>query len=137
MGNEFFGFSPRAFEQFAQALRGAVFGPGVIAFGDGPDGGRGGIFRGPVPYPHPPAQMWDGYGVLQAKCKSKPEGTGRDQAWALKWLGDELGKFVESEERQPKPEYYVFITNVELSAAGGGRDACDKLAASYYGKLPL
>jgi len=39
MANQFFGFSPEAFEQFARALSLSVFGPGVTAFGNGPDGG--------------------------------------------------------------------------------------------------
>jgi hypothetical protein len=56
----------------------------------------------------------------------------------LKQLADELKAFVGSEKRQPKPEYYVFVTNVELSSAGGGgRDQADTLIHSYYGQLPL
>jgi|GEM_PF-1471507 len=136
MGNEFFGFSQDAFEQFARALCVSVFGPGTIAFGDGPDKGREGIFRGTVPYPHPPTDVWSGYGVIQAKCKAKPEGTDKDQTWALKWLQYELDLFVGSKKRQPKPDYYVFITNVELSAAGQGWDAGDELVESYRTKLP-
>jgi len=45
---------------------------------------------------------------------------------------------VRSEKRHPKPEYYVFVTNVELSsAAGGGKDKAEELVKSYYGQLPL
>jgi hypothetical protein len=137
MGNQFFGFSPDAFEQFVRALGLCVFGPGVTTFGNGPDGGREAIFRGEVPYPYPPATHWSGYGVIQAKCKEKAESTKKDQKWALKLLDDELKTFVTSKKRDPKPEYYVFVTNVELSAAGGGWDQADKLVLSYYGKLPL
>ena len=128
MANEFFGFSPESFEQFVRALALSVFGPGVTAFGNGPDGGREATFRGEVPYPYPPTTQWSGYGVIQAKCKEKPESSEKDQKLALKLLADELKTFVTSEKRNPKPEYYVFVTNVELSSAGGGgRDAADTL----------
>lgn len=138
MTNQFFGFSPEAFEQFVRALALSVFGPGVTAFGNGPDGGREATFRGEVPYPHPPATQWSGYGVIQAKCKEKTEGTEKDQKWAIKQLREELETFVSSENRNPKPEYYVFVTNVELSStAGGGKDKADELLRSYYGKLPI
>lgn len=138
MGNEFFGFSPESFEQFARALAVAIFGSGVRSFGNGPDGGREATFRGEVPYPHPPTTCWSGYGVIQAKCKEKSESTQKDQDWAIKCLTDELESFVSNEKRNPKPEYYVFITNVELSsAAKGGKDRAEKLITSYYKKLPL
>jgi hypothetical protein len=136
MANQYFGLSPEAFEQFVRALALSVFGPGVTAFGNGPDGGREATFRGKVPYPYPPATEWSGYGVIQAKCKEKPETTEKDQKWALKLLDDELKAFVTSTKRDPKPEYYVFVTNVELTSAGG-RDKADKLVQSYYRKLPL
>jgi hypothetical protein len=47
-----------------------------------------------------------------------------------------LKAFVSSAKRDPKPEYYVFVVNVELTSAGG-RDEADKLLQGYYGKLPL
>jgi hypothetical protein len=138
MANQFFGFSPEAFEQFARALALSVFGPGVTAFGNGPDGGREATFRGEVLYPYPPATQWSGYGVIQAKCKEKSESTEKDQKWALKLLNDEIKTFATSEKRNPKPQYYVFVTNVELSStAGGGRDKANNLIRRYYGKLPL
>jgi hypothetical protein len=139
MGNEFFGFSPESFEQFVRALSLTVFGSGVSAFGNGPDGGREATFRGEVPYPHEAAASWNGYGVIQAKFKEKPESTQVDQEWALRLLKDELELFVSNNKRQPKPEYYVFVTNVELSsvAGGGGKDRAEQLIQAYYGKLPL
>src|SRR4051812_24782684 len=120
-------FSPDSFEQFVRALAILVFGPAVKAFGNGPDGGREAVFRGKVPYPSPDAEQWSGYGVIQAKYKEKPESTQRDQAWALKLLSDELELFSTSQKRIPKPEYYVFVTNVDLSSAsGGGNDTAEK-----------
>jgi hypothetical protein len=138
MSNQFFGFSPESFEQFARAVALCVFGPGVTTFGNGPDGGREATFRGKVKYPFPESTEWSGYGVIQAKCKEKAESTEKDQQWALKLLRDELTAFVASPKRTPKPEYYVFVTNVELSsAAGGGRDRADAELSSFCGKLPL
>ena len=134
----FFGFSPESFEQFAKVLSTCVFGPGVSSFGNGPDGGREAVFRGEVPYPYPPATQWSGYGVVQAKCKEKTESTQKDQGWALKQLADELERFTVSKKRRPKPEYYIFITNVDLtSTAGGGKDRAEALLQEYYRKLPL
>jgi hypothetical protein len=137
MGQSFFGFTSDSFEQLARTVALAVLGPGVTVFGDGPDGGREAIFRGAVPYPHPPRQKWKGYGVIQAKCKAKSEGTGKDQKWALDQLKKELNLFVGSAKRNPKPEYYVYVTNINLASAGKGWDAANKLLKSYYSKLPL
>jgi hypothetical protein len=138
MANQFFGFSPESFEQFARALGLSIFGPGITAFGNGPDGGREATFRGEVPYPFPPATQWSGYGVIQAKCKEKSESTKKDQQWALRLLSEELEAFVNGQKRNPKPEYYVFVTNVELSSvADGGRDEAEGLIGSYYKRLPL
>ena len=137
MANSFFGFTTDSFEQFVRAICLQAFGPGVKAFGNGPDRGREAVFNGAVPYPYPPTQSWSGYGVIQAKCKEKSESSKVDQQWALKRLKEELELFVTSEKRVPKPEYFVFVTNVELSSAEKGWDAGEKLIKSYYDKLPL
>lgn len=136
--NQLFGFSPDAFEQFARALALQIFGPGVTAFGNGPDGGREAAFRGDVPYPYPPTNTWSGYGVIQAKCKEKSDGSARDQKWVIQQLRDELAKFVRSGRRDPKPEYYVFVTNVELSSAtAGGKNEAERVLEGYRASLPL
>jgi hypothetical protein len=44
------GLSTRSFEQLIQALSVKLFGPGVVIFGDGPDGGREATFEGPMNY---------------------------------------------------------------------------------------
>jgi hypothetical protein len=46
------GLTTQAFEQMIQALTVSVFGPNVVIFGDGPDGGREATFE-KVPYPDP------------------------------------------------------------------------------------
>jgi hypothetical protein len=137
VGNQFFGFTADSFEQFARAVALAIFGPGVTVFGDGPDGGREAIFSGTVPYPHPPTEQWAGYGVIQAKYKAKTDGTEKDQKWALGLLEKELELFVTKAKRTPKPEYYVYVTNVDLAAGGQGWDAANDLVKSFCGKLPL
>lgn len=125
---DFSGFSSESFEQFIRALGTKILGPGVTAFGDGPDGGREATFSGKVPYPFPPLTQWDGYGVFQAKFKSTSDGTAKDQAWALQQAKAELDKWVSSAKRKPKVEYFVFCTNVSLSSAsGGGKDKLTKL----------
>ena len=57
----------RPFENLCRALAVHVLGPGLQAFGDGPDGGREASFDGPVRFSTSPDGPWDGYGVLQAK----------------------------------------------------------------------
>lgn len=120
----FQGFSPDSFEQFIRALSLKVIGPGVTVFGNGPDGGREATFQGKINFPFPPSTTWDGYGVLQAKFKEKIEDTQKDQKWAKSQLEDELKVWISNNNRTPKPDYFIFCTNVELSsAANGGKDA--------------
>ena len=74
------GLGPRGFERMCQALATYVLGPGIEAFGSGPDGGREASFRGRVPYPSS-ADPWDGFGIAQAKFKERILGTGADTTW--------------------------------------------------------
>lgn len=134
----FQGFSPDSFEQFIRALALKVLGPGLSVFGNGPDGGREATFQGKINYPHPPVNIWDGYGVVQAKFKEKTEGTQKDQEWAEKQLDRELLIWETSLKRTPKPEYFIFCTNVELSsAANGGRESVEKVFKKHQKKLCL
>jgi hypothetical protein len=156
---DLFRFSADSFEQFVQAMAIRIFGPGVKVFGSGPDGGREATFDGPVDYPST-SDEWNGYGVIQAKCKEKTEGTRKDQEWALELLRSELEEFVRSEpgcqfnevpfDPKPKegpapkartrlPEYFIFATNVVLTSAsgGGGKDRADEIFKEFQKKLPL
>lgn len=109
----------RSFEQLVQALAVRHFGPGVVVFGDGPDGGREATFRGATPYaPH--GKAWDGVGVVQAKFRQRPLGTEHDGPWALGALQQELAKMKALGENRPQADYYVFATNVVLSPRRGG-----------------
>lgn len=134
----FQGFSPDSFEQFIRALSLKVIGPGVTIFGNGPDGGREATFQGLVNYPFPPDNQWNGYGVLQAKFKEKIENTQKDQNWAKSQLDSELKLWKENKNRKPKPEYFIFCTNVELSSAsGGGKNSVVEIFKAHQRSLGL
>ena len=134
MSNQFFGFSPEAFEQFVRALALSIFGPGVTVFGNGPDGGREATFDGEVPYPYPPATQWSGYGVIQAKCKEKSEASDKDQKWALDLLKEELDAFVKSSKRNPKPHYYIFG---RVDGGRGGIRSRESLFPAAFARVPV
>ena len=53
-----------------QALAAYVLGPGIEAFGSGPDGGREATFDGRAQYLSL-TDPWDGFVVLQAKFKER------------------------------------------------------------------
>jgi hypothetical protein len=58
--------------------------------------------------------------------------------YAWKKTQPDSDMFVDSPNRDPKPEYYVFVTNVDLSSvSGGGRDQADALILKHYKNLPL
>ena len=107
--------STRSFEQLIQSLAVRVIAPGAIVFGDGPDGAREATYEGKMQYPsghHP----WSGYLVIQAKFRQRTEGTTKDGRWALAQLEAELKKFSNRKRKLRRPEYYLFCTNVVLSA---------------------
>ena len=107
------------FERLAQALATQHFGPGVVVFGDGPDGGREAAVEGKLRYA-PRAEPWDGTCVVQAKFRQRPLGTEKDGPWAVKFLAEELDKFARRAGGRARPDYYVFVTNVVLSPGIGG-----------------
>lgn len=113
--------SHRAFEQLTVALSLKVLGPGVEAFGSGPDGGREATFRGRVDWSKTALDdhgAWDGYVVIQAKQAEHPS---HDPSVNLRWLreqiDDELDSWMaHSSKRTPFPRYLIFVTNVRLSS---------------------
>lgn len=133
---------PDAFEQLVLALAVHVLGPGITAFGDGPDGGREATFSGRQQYPNT-ADPWEGYGVLQAKYKDRLFGSGPDATWFLGQVKDELDDWADPGKRRVsegrRPEYLIFATNVPLSAVPrrGGRDKADELIEKYREALGL
>jgi hypothetical protein len=136
------GLNVRDFEHLSQALALGVFGFGVTPFGDGRDGGREATFNGRVAGPTPES-VWDGYGVLQCKFRQRPVNDAlkdeRDGVWAVAELERDLKKFLDPKRKLPRPDYYVFITNVKLSAVSevGGKDRVNKLLATYKSKIGL
>lgn len=72
-----------------QALAAYVLGPGIEAFGSGPDGGREATFHGRVRYPSL-ADPWDGFAVVQDKFKERLLGTGADTTWLRRQVMAEL-----------------------------------------------
>ena len=136
------GLGPRGFERLCQALAAYVFGPGIEAFGSGPDGGREASFHGRVPYPSS-ADPWNGFGILQAKFKERVLGTGADTTWLRRQVKAELqawadpGKARVSQGR--RPDYLIVATNVPLSGVpgSGGRARIDKLIGEFSAQIGL
>ena len=106
--------SPREFEHLVQALATKLIGPGIVVFGDGPDGGREATFDRKIPFPSI-VDPWDGYGVIQAKFLQRPKGAPEDGNWAITQLSDELQKYVDTGRDLPQPEYFIFATNAVLT----------------------
>ena len=133
---------PDTFEHLVLALAVHILGPGITAFGDGPDGGREASFSGRQQYPNA-ADPWDGYGVLQAKYKDQLFGSGTDATWFLGQVKDELDDWANPDKRRVsegrRPDYLIFATNVSLSAVPGrgGRDKADELIEKYKETLGL
>jgi len=135
---DFSGFTADSFEQLINALSIKIFGSGTSIFGNGPDGGREATFNGKVDYPNNTTDAWDGYGVIQAKFKERTEDRAAEFKWAKIQLTKELKAWEKSEKRTPKPDYFIFCTNVELtSASGGGKDQLNNLIEGYKEKLSL
>ena len=135
---DLFGLGWRSFEQMVQSLSIKILGPGVVVFGDGPDGGREATTNGKIPFPSS-KNNWDGYAVIQAKFKQRTEGTNADGKWALDELRGELEKFSDPTKELTCPDYYIFATNVVLSP-GSKKGAKDKAAAlfkEFKSKLPI
>jgi hypothetical protein len=77
----------RRFEELCRALAARVLGPAIQAFRAGPDGGREATFDGGVSF----RADWNGYGVLQAKCRRTAGGV-TDSQWLCQTLTSELGQ---------------------------------------------
>jgi len=126
------GLSSGSFEQLIQAIAVKAIGPGTVIFGAGPDGAREATFEGKMDYPSV-AQPWTGYLVVQAKFLQRPLGTAKDGSWVLRELEAELRKFADKKRNLRCPEYYIFCTNVVLSAVhtAGTHDRADELFKKY------
>ena len=130
------------FESLSQALALCVLGAGITVFGDGPDGSREATFNGRVNFPSA-QNAWDGYGVLQARYKTRLGVTDSDNRIFLAQVKAELDRWADPTKRRNtagrSPQYLIFTTNVPLSNAfgTGGRDAFEALMSTYQQRLGL
>ncbi len=132
----------RPFENLCRALAVHILGPGLQAFGDGPDGGREASFDGPVRFSTSPDGPWDGYGILQAKYRRAGLGT-KDVDWLRRQVTTELDAWSDPCRKRVTdgrvPEYLIIATNVRLSSAArtGGIDRIRTLLTGYADRLGL
>ena len=119
------GLDPRTFQQMIQALAIPAFGPGVVVYGDGPDGARDASFSGRSNYPSA-NDPWDGDVIIQVKYRTKPTfDSNKDGQWVCNELNKELKKFGQARKQKKTttatkthlkpPDYYLFVTNIELT----------------------
>jgi len=132
---EFNNFSAQSFERLVQALSVHILGPGVVVFGAGPDGAREATIEGAVPFPSK-EDKWDGYIVVQAKCKEVLKGDARDASWLVDQLKAEFEKYLKNKSLR-RPDYYIIASNVTLSpeVRNGGRAKVERLIQQYQKKL--
>ncbi|TCQ73810.1 hypothetical protein EDF68_1171, partial [Ochrobactrum sp. BH3] len=129
-------FSGQSFEQLIQAIALERFGSGICIFGSGADGGREATYKGKLP--DFDAKNWDGYTLIQAKCKEQLLNDSRDAAWLCTQLTKELEKFVDNPQLE-RPDYYLLTTNITLSSVPetGGKAKIDKVFLKFKSVLGL
>ncbi|HET9894610.1 MAG TPA: hypothetical protein VFQ44_06715 [Streptosporangiaceae bacterium] len=134
----------RAFEQLAVALSMTVLGPGVEAFGSGPDGGREATYDGRVNWSATTglgSGSWNGYVVIQAKQREHPADPGNNAVWLRKQINDEFDEWMsETSKRGRFPNYIIFVTNVRLSSspgAGGVDTLNDLIRTRVHGDISV
>lgn len=131
--------SPRDFQHLAQAIARKKISSAINSLGDGKDGARDFTCSGEMIYPVSD-KGWKGYLVAGCKFCQKPSGNNSiDSKWAYRQLERDLKKFASKSRKLKKPEYYLFITNVSLTAAAdsGGRDKVMDLLKKYKTILNL
>ena len=135
---QFDNFSPQAFERMIQSLCIRVLGPGIVVFGAGPDGGREATFDGVVPYPSA-VDRWDGYIVVQAKCREDLRHDKSDADWFVQQMRDEFAAFQKRARTLRKPQYYIACTNVALSAEpeNGGKAKVERVFVKFAQEFGL
>jgi hypothetical protein len=121
--------SARSFEQLIQVIASKVIGPGIVIFGDGPDGGREATYEGSMPFPSI-ADPWAGYVVIQAKFLQRIGSHRSNLLWLTSELRKELRAFATKARRRRPPDYYILATNIILTPVGskGGKD---KISAEF------
>ncbi|GAA1651072.1 hypothetical protein GCM10009679_65450 [Saccharothrix algeriensis] len=141
MAHDLSRIDPHRFEQMVLALGVRVLGYGLRSFGAGADGGREATFDGPVPYPAPGPGSWNGYIVVQAKCRRTKIGV-KDAEWLIGQIKSELRAWLNpasSRARTRRPQYLIIATNVQLSstASSGGIDRVEAAMKEQAAELGL
>lgn len=115
-----------------QALCVKILGPGTVVFGPGPDGAREAVFEGRVAYPST-VGGWDGYIVVQAKCREQLQNNQTDALWLCQQATKDLKKFLVKNSKLRKPKYYILVSNVHLSSVPrtGGRAKVEKVLHGF------
>lgn len=141
-----FGLDPRTFQQLCQSLVLSELGPGVVVFGDGPDGGRDAAFKGKVNYPSD-VDQWNGSIIVQVKFRQQRiEDTRVAGRWVTKQLKADLDTFKPTRRKgsggpgkREAPDYYLLVTNISLTPyPHTGTDAqVRQLLGTYARKLGL
>lgn len=135
----FHGLNPRDFQHLVQAIARKAIASGVTAYGDGRDGARDLTFRGKMDFPSV-AASWDGYLIVGCKFQQKPTGNpSKDGQWAVSQLEGDFKKYSAKKYKLRKPEYYIFVSNVALSAVGekGYRDQIEQRLKNQGRELGL
>lgn len=109
--------SATSFERLIRALCFELMGPGGTVYSSGPDGARDYTFEGHIKGYEP--KGWNGYLVLQAKFREKPQGGLADVQWLEKQLAGELEKYKDRKANLRRPNFYIVASNVSLSGADG------------------
>jgi hypothetical protein len=109
--------NPVAFERLVRALCFATMGPAGTVYSAGPDGGRDFTYEGNIVGYE--GKRWSGYLVVQAKFKDTLSSKVDDVRWLITQLEKELAKYTAPGSRLRKPDYYILVTNVQLSGADG------------------
>lgn len=121
MAYDFSQFSPQSFERLIQAMAVASCGAKTQIYGAGADGAREATFEGTCRLGD---VEWNGYVVFQAKYRAQDGEPKDNAAWLIKQIDVEFAKFSDKRRALKQPDYYVFASNVRLSA--GAADAKGK-----------
>jgi hypothetical protein len=127
------------FEQLANALCAEYVTRATLIFGSGTDGGREATCEGKMKYPLE-TKPWNGYLVVQCKHKEKLSRTLKQDAdWAIAQLDAEMEMYKSAAVPRRRPQYFLFITNVELSARlkTGGKDRFMNRLAYWVKELKM
>lgn len=128
---------PTGFQGLAAALVLAELGSRAQVMGSGRDGGRDLYVRGRLNFSAEgqPAEIWDGYTVIQIKQKEKLSAEPiEDTNWLWQQIRPELELWADpGKKRNPLPDFLMFVTNVPLSPypGAGGHDKIQSSIAGY------